>query len=180
MSRPKRKAAQDAVSKIQVQDVYHWENLSESSQEFQKCAEQIEKEFANEGSKKRSWFDAKTGNFTESFTDSECSDENCDSDENESIDSDSEYSDDSFVVHDINYNSDDDYAQDTDGDNKYLQTSDEESEVLTDTTRASLSLSLSLSLSSIRWIRINSSSSFSSPPHLRTEERLYRTNALHS
>jgi len=54
MSRPKRKAAQDAVSKIQVQDVYHWENLSESSQEFQKCAEQIEKEFANEGSKKRS------------------------------------------------------------------------------------------------------------------------------
>ena len=117
MSRPKRKAAQDAVSKIQVQDVYHWENLSESSQEFQKCAEQIEKEFANEGSKKRSWFDAKTGNFTESFTDSECSDENCDSDENESIDSDSEYSDDSFVVHDINYNSDDDYAQDTDGDN---------------------------------------------------------------
>ena len=142
MSRPKRKAAQDAVSKIQ--DVYHWENLSESSQEFQKCAEQIEKEFANEGSKKRSWFDAKTGNFTESFTDSECSsDENCDSDENESIDSDSEYSDDSFVVHDINYNSDDDYAQDTDGDNKYLQTSDEESES-SDRYHPGLSLSLSL------------------------------------
>ena len=113
---------------------------------FKNVLNKLKKEFANEGSKKRSWFDAKTGNFTESFTDSECSDENCDSDENESIDSDSEYSDDSFVVHDFNYNSDDDYAQDTDGDNKYLQTSDEESES-SDRYHPGLSLSLSLALS---------------------------------
>ena len=106
MSRPKRKAAERALDKIQ--DVHYWENLSESSQIFQDCAAKIEQEFTQEGNRKRTKY------MTEKVSDTDaCSEDLYDSEDDESLtdssDDDSECSDDSFVVKDYNYESDHDY-----------------------------------------------------------------------
>ena len=133
MLRPKRKAAEDAITKIQ--DVHYWENLCESSKVFQDCAAKIEEEFAREGSKKRM-----RANTQEEFsdTDGQCSEDCYESDdvdsEYESTDDHSVCSDDSFVVKDCNYESDHDYKPGDSHDDAHALSDNEDCESCSEMT----------------------------------------------